>query len=115
MRAGIFADQKIKTIDGRSVQISAGSNIYQFKEKDEWFLAILEKAMRTKFYGELRLKIENGVVVIADEVKKHKPEKSALAKNNTPSLPIINSGIGTTEPVSPFRDLLAFFLERYRV
>jgi hypothetical protein len=75
MTARTSADRKVKTIAGRSIQASAGSSIYQFKEEDEWFLGILENAMRTKFYGELRLRIENGVVVIADEVRKHKPKR----------------------------------------
>ncbi len=75
MTARTSVNRKVKTIAGRSIQASAGSNIYQFREEDEWFLAILENAMRTKFYGELHLKIENGVVVIADEVKKHKPKR----------------------------------------
>ena len=75
MTVGISVDQRVKAIAARSIQASAGSNIYQFREEDEWVLAILENAMKAKFYGELRLKIENGVVVIADEVKKHKPKK----------------------------------------
>ncbi len=76
MTARTYIDRKAKTIAGRSIQASAGSNIYQFTEEDEWLLAILENAMRTKFYGELHFKIENGVAVIADEVKKHKPKRA---------------------------------------
>jgi hypothetical protein len=75
MTARTSADRKVETIAVRSIQASAGSNIYQFKEEDGWFLGILENAMRTKFYGELRFRIENGVVVIADEVRKHKPKR----------------------------------------
>ncbi len=75
MTARIYVDRKVKTIAEHGLKVSAGSSIYQFREEDEWFLAILKKAMRTKFYGDLHLRIENGVVVIVDEVKKHKPER----------------------------------------
>ncbi len=75
MTVETFTNRKDKTIAERCIQVSAGSSIYQFKENDGWFLRILENAMKTKFYGELRLKIENGVVVIADEVRKHKPKR----------------------------------------
>lgn len=75
MRTGISVDRRVKTIAGRSIQASAGSNIYKFRKEDEWVLAILANAMKAEFYGELNLKIENGVVVIAEEVKKHKPKR----------------------------------------
>ena len=57
------------------LKISAGYGTYNFKEEDEWVLMILNNAKKAKFYGELNLKFENGVIVIVDEVRKHKPKR----------------------------------------
>jgi len=58
-----------------TIKASAGCSTFHFKEEDKWFLSILDNAIKTNFYGELNLKFENGVIVIADEVKKHKPKR----------------------------------------
>lgn len=66
-----------KTKGGNHMKILA---LPQEKHNLKWLNNIIDKLAEEKFFGSITIKFENGVVTIAEEVRKHKPPVQAAKK-----------------------------------